>query len=937
MKMLRLSLLLLPIAIILLFLASELAYAGTTGKIAGKVTDADTKEPLIGANVIVEGTQLGASTDLDGNYVILNVPPGVYTVVVSMVGYQRVRMTDVRVDVDFTTRLDIKMKQGSIDLPPVVVQGERNPLIRQDLTNPQVAITSEKIQELPVNTLVEVIKLQAGVVVGNEGEIHIRGGRSNEIAYTVNGVPINNPFNNLQSVGIATNAVEEVSVSSGTFSAEYGNALSGVINYVTREATEKYTGSIRAYAGDLVSTHKDVFFNIEKVDPLNVARIEGTLGGPIPFTDNKLLFFLSSVYVNNKGNFYGIRIYRPTDSFMIPNEFPVGDPRHGTTSDPYYFNPMGNSNGRPTGDSAIVPMNWSKSLNFTGKLTYRFSPTFKLSYDLVLDHGKSQVYNRAYKFNPDGRPTYYSDGVSHMIGITHTLSDNMFYTLKGSVNFTNDRSYTFEDPYDPRYVPDNWSRTIPQTDFLTGGTDLDRDSQKSRTIIGKFDAVAQLFTNHEVKFGGILKLHQLDREFYTLLYDTNIVYKTRPIIPTPDVQPDNVTYVNYTRKPVEAALYIQDKIELAKSLILNIGLRYEYLYTKAKYNTNLDSELTYQTGLYANNLLADATPKHSLSPRISVSYPITDRGVIRFSYGHFYQNPTLISIFQNPNFIAPGSSSPTFGNPNLRPERSIQYEMGLQQQLTDNLKVEITGFYKDVTDLLEYETFRASKGDKTYSIISNINYANVKGITVSLLKRRSPGDLFSMTLDYTFSVAIGNRTDADAFFFDQRSGKQSEKLFVNLPFDRSHVLNGTFALNQPNDWAASLICNVQTGTPYTPSVPLDARVAGYIQNSANRPVQWNVDLKLEKFFKFGDFTYSIFLQVQNLFDVENQIYVWSNSGQSLYNADEKRTAINFEDIRKRINRGDAGLIPVSEIDNYYVRGEWLSRPREVRAGVSVVF
>jgi outer membrane receptor protein involved in Fe transport len=936
MKLLRPSLLVQPILIALFFI-SNLVIAGTTGKIAGTVTDADTKEPLIGANVVLEGTQLGAATDIEGNYVILNVPPGVYSVVVSMVGYQKTRMTEVRVAVDFTTRLDVKIKQGSIDLPPVVVQGERNPLIRQDLTNPQVAITSDKIQELPVNSLAEVIKLQAGVVVGNDGEIHIRGGRANEIAYTINGVPINNPFNNSQSVGIATNAVEEVSVSSGTFSAEYGNALSGVINYVTREATEKYTGSIRAYAGDLVSSHKDLFFNIEKIDPLNVARIEGTLGGPVPLTDNNFLFFLSTVYANNKGNFYGIRLYRPTDSFMIPNEFPTGDPRQGTSNDPYYFNPMGNSGGRPTGDSAIVPMNWGRSLNFTGKLSYRISPTFKLTYDLVLDHGKSQGYSRAYKYNPDGRPTYYSDGVSHTFGITHTVSEKMFYVLKGSLNSTDDRSYTFEDPYDPGYVPDNWSRVITQTDFLAGGTDLDRDYQKSRTIIGKFDAVAQLFKDHEVKFGGILKLHKLDREFYTLLYDTTAAYHASPTIPTPDIEPDNVSYVNYTREPVELALYLQDKIELAKSLILNIGLRYEYLSPKAKYNTNLDSELTNATGLYANNLLADATPKHSFSPRISVSYPITDRGVIRFSYGHFYQNPTLISIFQNPNFIAPGSYSPTFGNPNLKPEHSIQYEMGLQQQLTDNLKVDITGFYKDVTDLLEYETFRASKGDKTYSVISNINYANVKGITVSLYKRRSPGDLFSMTLDYTFQVAVGNRTDEDAFFFDQRSGKQTEKLYVSLPFERSHVLNGTLSLNQPDNWAASVIWNVQTGTPYTPAVPLDARVANYVQNSASRPISWNVDMKLEKFFMLGSFTYSVFLQVQNLFDIENEVYVWSNSGQSLYNADEKRTASNFDGLRERIGRGDAGLIPISEIDNYYARAEWLSRPREIRAGISVMF
>ncbi|HQJ75225.1 MAG TPA: TonB-dependent receptor, partial [Bacteroidota bacterium] len=170
--------------------------AGSTGKIAGKVTDASTGEPLPSATVMVLGTQLGAMTDINGNYVILNVPPGVYTVSVSMISYRKQEIKDVRVNVDFTTRLDVKLEPGSVDLPPVVVQGERNPLVRQDLTNPQVAITSENIQELPVTTVSEVIRLQAGVVSGNDGELHIRGGRANEIAYTVNGISINNPFDN---------------------------------------------------------------------------------------------------------------------------------------------------------------------------------------------------------------------------------------------------------------------------------------------------------------------------------------------------------------------------------------------------------------------------------------------------------------------------------------------------------------------------------------------------------------------------------------------------------------------------------------------------------------------------------------------------------------------------------------------------------------------
>lgn len=909
--------------------------AGTTGKIAGKIKDASTGETLPSVNVMIVGTQLGAITDLNGNYVILNVPPGVYTVSVSMISYRKQDFKDIRVNVDFTTRLDIKLESGSVDLPPVVVQGERNPLVRQDLTNPQVAITSENIQELPVTSISDVIRLQAGVITDNDGAIHIRGGRANEIAYTVNGVSINDPFDNSQGVGIATNAVQEVSLSSGTFSAEYGNALSGVVNFVTKEGGDKLTGSLRAFMADYLSMHDDIFYNIKDIDPLNRVRAEGTLGGNVPFTQKKMSFFLSGVYAKSKGYLYGIKLYGTKDGFKYRNELPTTDSRYGASSSPYLFNP--NGTGTPSGDGSIVPMNTSESYNATGKLTYKFSPTFKVDYDFLIDHTKWQDYSRAYRYDPDGRPTNYSQNITNSFGITHSINQNIFYTFKVAYSSTDNHSYVFEDPQDPGYAPANYARYIPQTDILTGGTSLTRDFKKTKTLDIKFDAVAQMFEIHEFKIGAEGRLYKLNRTYYDLLYDTSTIYKTVPVIPTPDVQSSNTSYVDYERKPVQVSAYVLDKIELAKSLILNIGLRYEYFYAKAKYNLDLNSELTNQLGLYANNLLEDAKPKQKLSPRISVSYPITDRGIIRFSYGHFYQTAELLSIYQNPTFLAPGSTTPVFGNPNLEPERSIQYEMGLQQQVSDNLKFDLTGFYKDVTNLLDLETYRTSKGDREYQLISNINYANVKGITLSLMKRRDINDLVSFTLDYTFSMATGNRTDADAFFYDQKSGRQMEKYFVALAFDRSHVINGTLSFSQSDNWNASIVYSMLTGTPYTPSVPVESYSTSYTQNSARRPFQWNVDLKLEKFFKFGNINYSVFMQVDNLFDTENEIYVYTNSGRSLYNADEKRTASNFDDLRNRITRGDMGMIPISAIDDYYKRADYLSAPRQVRLGFSVIF
>jgi len=238
---------LLFIFLTLLFpLAQQGLFAQASGKISGRILDKENREAIPFASVFVEGTSLGSLADINGNFVILNVPPGVYVVTASLIGYQKTSVNNVRVNVDFTTKLSIEISSGAIDMPAVIVQGERNPLIRKDLTNPTIAINAENIAELPVDQIADVIRLQAGVVTANDGTIHVRGGRSNEIAYSLNGISLNDPYGQSRTIGIATNAVQEVSVSTGTFSAQYGNALSGVVNYVTKEGTDKYSLSLRS-------------------------------------------------------------------------------------------------------------------------------------------------------------------------------------------------------------------------------------------------------------------------------------------------------------------------------------------------------------------------------------------------------------------------------------------------------------------------------------------------------------------------------------------------------------------------------------------------------------------------------------------------------------------------------------------------------------------
>ncbi|MGE5315918.1 MAG: TonB-dependent receptor [Acidobacteriota bacterium] len=956
------------IAVACCLLASNLS-AGTTGKISGRITDAKTNEGLPSVTVSLQGTSLGASTDIEGRYVILNVPPGSYTVNVSYVGYQNTKAVNVGVNVDYTTTLNFQLRESTVEMNEVVVQGERNPLIRQDQTNPVAAVTAEQFQELPVTSVSEVIGLQAGVVVSDDGGIHIRGGRDNEIAFTLNGMSVNNPYNNVSAVGVATNALQEVSVSSGTFSAEYGNALSGVVNYVTKEGGAKYTGSLRVHSGDYLSNRDNVFPNIKTIDALNQVRAEGTLGGPVPMAGDNLTFYASGVYERDRGYLYGTRIYNPTDFYVTRDQFSktfprtdsagvvttIADPRKGSSSAAYYFNPIANDTSMkstlPTGDGKLVPLNTSESYNVQGNMAYKFSSTMKLKYELVANAGTSYdaLYN-SYRFNPDGRPENFSRGIIHSFDWTHTLSPTMFYTLKGSYNYNEGKTMAYDKYDDPRYLPGFYQTSLPNTSFLTGGVSLGRTTRSTESISGKFDMVAQLFDVHEVKFGAEVRKHTIDYESYTLQFvdkndPTYVITKFQDVyvdgrVPVAHIPDVSAGYVHYKREPLQGSAYIQDKIELAKSLILNAGLRYEFFDPAAKYNPNLSGALSARDTIFLTKDLTSASVKQDISPRVSIAYPITDQGVIRFSYGHFYQFGNLSSLYTNANFRAPDGSTPTFGNADVKPQRSVQYEIGLTQGFTPDLRMEVVGFYKDVRDYIFSQLVVTAKGDQRYYVLTNLAYANSRGLTVSLFQRRAPGSLFSASLDYTFAVSEGNRTQpVEDFFFSEKSGKSAETFLVPLDFDRSHTLNATLNLSDPDNYTVSTIWRMRTGSPYTASIPasLSLQQTQFVQNSSTKPFQWSIDLKAEKYFAFGDLHCSVFLLVDNLLDTQNETDVWTNSGRALYSADQVANPQQFSQIRSRIVRGDAGLIPLSTIDNYFVDPTNVSRPRLVRLGVSLYF
>ena len=905
------------IVFLLTIILSINVFAGVTGKISGKVTDAQLNEPLLGINILIEGTTQGAATGLEGTYVINNVEPGNYNLIFSGVGYQKKVVANITVSSDFTTQIDVKLSTEAVGLETIIVQAAK-PMVRKDLTSSQVTLDAGQISTLPVENVNQLLTLQAGVIKGAGGEIHIKGGRSNEISYNVNGISIVNPYDNSKSVEIATNAIQELSVVSGTFNAEYGNALSGVVNSITKEGTKNYTGSFSFYTGDYFSSHKDIFFNIDKIDPVNNYVAEFTLGGPVPLVNNIVTFFFSGRLNDDKGYLYGIRQQNPSDRIDYQSADSISV--------------------ISTGDGKIVSMNPSKDWNGNAKITIKPLSTVKINYDFLISDSKYQIYNHDLKYIPDANYHRYNSGLFNSLELRHVLNNSTFYSLKGSYTINDFKRYLYPlldasgnsvdfsagmnlsglHP-DSRYASS--LQYAANNTFPSGGTLNQQFYQKTNTFDGKLDLTSQVTSNHEVKFGAEYKHYVLNYESFQVLKDGQLSY-------IPSV--DNTLHDSYVKRPTEISGYLQDKMEF-ESFIINVGLRLDYFDSDSKYSTSTKYPSPYDqtipTSVDKSILLEKAPAKYQASPRVGISFPITDRGVIHFSYGHFFQIPPFTYLFSNPDFKYPVSGTPTFGNANLNPEKTITYEIGLQQQLLDNLSFDVTGYVKDVRDLLALQKIQSS-ASKAYFMYVNKDYANIKGITFSLTKRRNPGELFGATLDYTFQTTEGSDTRSSAAFLDLASGRQSEKIPYYLDWDQPHTLNATINFGGES-WNLTFVGRIGSGLPYTPRLLFEQI---YLKtNSARRPAQTTVDLLVDKTINLADFNFTFFLKVFNLFDALNENNIFDDTGRANYTLESELGTTQAADYYASLN---PLIKPSSE---YFVRPNYYLPPREVRFGLTLEF
>ncbi len=1059
---------------------NPLVFAGTTGKITGRIMDADTGEPLPSVNVMVVGTTMGANTDLDGLFFILSVPAGTYSLKASMVGYQEVVVRNLLVQSDLTTKMDFRLKPRVLETGEEIIVVAEKPLIEKDVTASRTTTTASELNLMPVDEMQEILTLTAGAV-DEDGNLHIRGGRNREVAYLIDGAVVADPLTGAFDADVPEMALQEVSVQTGGFGAEYGSAQSGVVNMVLKEGGSQYNGAFRMKTSDFSGYRKDPWHE-------QLWNLEGSLGGPVPFTD-KLRFFASTEWKADEGNFphsdeepltmQGKLTYSATpkiklavSGLLFTNDYHTFDmgtynynewkrttiedqnPDFNSTANPLLLDAQGNpwyGNGQMDTEWNDLNGNgtYEQWVDMNGDGIKESSEFNDLNGNGVLDtedlnyNGGLDSYSML-----DHTPNFQSRADQFGFTLTHTLNERNFYEVRlnryrtywkyNIVETTNEdqdgdgRFDMGELAYNPdgqtySWIDWNGDGIAQNTEDLNGngqfdfemdsnldgipdyGADLGLDGQPFTFDYGENDGIANsedldgdgqfnstsedlngnglwdfvvfgsdhdLYTdeNHngyvdasEVggdstwipmtelpMFGvgekdddgffkyGIGNTYHRDRwhEDEKFTYNTQFhmtsqvndnhqlkygVEGTYYDIMNYDVDAasgGNIYGEDYRVYPYSLAGYVQDKMEF-EGLIVNAGLRFDY------FNANYDNYPTDITdpvidptvgGVIKNPTSVNA--KYAWSPRLGVSHPITDRDILYFNYGRYFQVPRFDFMFENLTFQLTGAF-PRMGNANLEPEQTTSYELGVKHQFANDLVLNVTGFFKDITGLTDSRQIFYSASN-WYGIYDNTDYGNVRGLEVTVIRPRVR--YVSGNLTYTYSFARGKNSSPTADYVTIWEGNNVPTTETFLDWDQRHTISTDidirtldkelfFGVPYTENLGFNFIVQYGSGMPWSP--PSRDQDKWKYTNTERMPYTLTVDMIADKGFSWKRVYTKAFIEVRNLFNRHNILDI----------ADTEWYALQVDQNGNRTYDADG---PYDDPTVY-------STPRLVRLGMSFQF
>jgi outer membrane receptor for ferrienterochelin and colicin len=812
--------------LVLLFVVTGSALAADTGTITGKVVD-ESGVPLQNASVILLGKQMGGPTNAEGKFTLAKVPVGAYTVRAMMVGKQRSEK-NVTVDANRTVVVDFQLAEEAVKMKVVEVTTNKKMVIRKDASTKQT-VTAEDLRSLPVDSYKDAISLKAGVI-SQGGELHFRGGRADEVLTIVNGIASRNPLR-AEGVDLGLLAVSSSEQVLGGMDAQYGNALSGVIALTTREGGDHFGGEVR-YFTDRYGEEDKSFNNFE--------RLSLGFGGPFLF---------------------------PNTNYYMSFE--------GTYTDTYLRNTSEHKEHRFL-DFIRVGNKQSNATNFSSKLTWKVSPNQKLNLELIRNASLNGRYQN--RWNRKGFVQVRSDSTAptdgsitqrygtwayypvdstyvpmntadhlpvrdedyQQVALTwrHTLGIGTIYNIRASrQEWKSTQDVLDRQLWEYRQTPNNYYDPLNRLDgayYVTNGDYpfYERRKTSSYTLNGD---LSKKVGAHNFMFGGDVNYNSLQ---YLLTQFPNVL----------DVNGNyGATRDEFTNYNPEGAFFAQDRWEY-EGMVLNAGVRYD----------------NFSVGNQIDPTTVTDPVKTQVSPRIGIAYPISDRDVMSFHYGRLFQVPDRLYIYQGRNISAEAR-----GNPNLEPETTISYQLGVQHLFSKEIYGQFGVYFKDIFGLLTTVDQEIPGFAVVVPTRVNGDYASSRGIEFTLIKRHSHG--FSGEINYTFGNATGTASDPNRALTSSGNLRDQYKPTSEQPldWDQRHSVAATLRLGNEKDWAASFVYQFGTGFPYTRELRQQRTQDPAATNASRLPSTSTLSVQAERFFKVWGQSVTVYLQGSNLLDAQN--------------------------------------------------------------------
>ncbi|MDP2207338.1 MAG: TonB-dependent receptor [Bacteroidota bacterium] len=810
--------------LVILFL--QTAFSGIYGILEGTLKDRESGQVLPGVNVLIVGTTMGTVTDVNGYYQISNVKASTYDVQFSLIGYRTALQKGITVAPDLRTKINVALTATDIELNEIEVIAER-PLIQRDVTSTTYNVGSVRLEKLPVTSLQEVLTLQPGVTL----EGHVRGGKTSEVLYFVDGLPIQDVIGGGAGAELPKSAITEMSIQTGGFDAEYGNALSGIVNIITKTSTDRHKFQVRL--------DKDNWLGGKQVSKVTDAEISAS--GPI---------------IQNFGYFTAFNLH-------------LTDTRWWQDFQHFFDYPI------------------QRELSNFSKLDYNFGNGKRLSLSSLSSFKRWHDYEFSWRFNLDGLPPRSRDAIRVSAAWNHSLSEKTFYNVSLSLYSLNQKINEGS-----KY---NIDTSVYQYDFylqyITEGSRAWWVNQDQNIYTLKADITSQIVKSHLFKVGFEFNQYSIFSDM--LKYEPRKTYYGKPLVSEPQLNYSS-NYKYYPRSgsfyiqdkfdEEGFTLNIGGRFDFLdptaeRPLVENIA--------------DIDSltrDTTYRQGIAK---FIKSKFKYSISPRIGLSAPIDVNGYIFINYGEYFQFPLFDYLYSGLNNVAISKGARALvGNPDLLPEKTKAWEISVKYIFWNQLVVSATYFNKNTTNQIDTKTLiplnSRYAGDFGFAEYVNNPYAEANGLELSV--SREHGEYLNGTISYTYMVAKGlSEYVNQSLNYAQWGFALFPKPFY-LSWDQRHTVKGNIEFSLPSDLFINVLFQFNTPKPYThyptkdgfnpPASSKDSTlIKSFIPNNARMKDFSNIDIKASKKIVFGfmkNMKLYVYVDFRNVLNAKNVRWVDSN-------------------------------------------------------------